>query len=252
MYNDIVALRRYYSSTAGKLAERVLAVAIAGVYRPSGNERVLGFGYVTPWLDRIAAHVERTIAFMPASQGAFPWPLRQPSRTALVFEEDLPLPDSAVDAVLMVHALEHAQAPRETLAEFWRVLAPNGRLVVVVPNRRGLWARFEHTPFGTGRPFSQGQIEALLREAGFTVEQVGQGLHYPPLKRVSLLRLCVPLERIGRRLWPLFAGVLVVEARKRVFQGLPVAAKRSRRVFAPVLAPQGAARNASNKDALST
>ncbi|MBP0587884.1 class I SAM-dependent methyltransferase, partial [Mycobacterium tuberculosis] len=81
-------------------------------------------------------------------QGAASWPPAEASSTALVFEEDLPLPDSAVDRILMVHALEHAEDPRETLKEMWRALAPNGRLVIVVPNRRGLWARFEHTPLG--------------------------------------------------------------------------------------------------------
>ncbi|HET7413463.1 MAG TPA: SAM-dependent methyltransferase, partial [Pararhizobium sp.] len=45
---------------------------------------------------------------------------------------------------------------------------------------------------------------------------------------------------IGRRLWPVFSGVLIVEAQKRLYQGLPVARRASRRVFVPVLAPQGA------------
>ena len=40
-------------------------------------------------------------------------------------------------------------------------------------------------------------------------------------------------------LWPAFSGVIVVEAQKRLYQGLPVASRASRRVFAPVLAPQG-------------
>jgi hypothetical protein len=55
-----------------------------------------------------------------------------------------------------------------------------------------------------------------------------------------MMRLHALLERTGRRFWPIFAGVLVVEAQKRLYQGLPVAARASRRVFVPVLAPQGA------------
>ena len=49
------------------------------------------------------------------------------------------------------------------------------------------------------------------------------------------------LERSGRRLWPIFSGVIVVEAQKRLYQGLPVAKRASRRVFVPVLSPQGVA-----------
>ena len=48
--------------------------------------------------------------------------------------------------------------PRELLREMWRVLAPNGRLLIVVPNRRGLWARVDTTPFGYGSPFSRSQL----------------------------------------------------------------------------------------------
>jgi SAM-dependent methyltransferase len=239
MHCDIVALRSFYASTAGKLAERMIGLALAEQVKAYANERVLGFGYAVPWLDRLGAQAERTLAFMPAGQGAYPWPKGQPSRTALVFEEDLPLPDAAVDTILMVHALEHAQSPRDTLAEFWRVLAPNGRLIIIVPSRRGLWARFEHTPFGTGRPYTRGQLQGLLRDANFSVDHVGEALHYPPFRRRYFLNLHAAFDTLGRKLWPMFAGVLIIEARKHVFQGLPVAAKKSRRVFAPVLAPQG-------------
>jgi SAM-dependent methyltransferase len=239
MHCDIVALRSYYATSAGKLAERMIGTALLGLVRSHPNERVLGFGYALPWLERFAANAERTLAFMPAGQGAYPWPKGQPCRTALVFEEDLPLPDSAVDTVLMVHALEHAQSPQDSLAEFWRVIAPNGRLIIIVPSRRGLWARFDHTPFGTGQPYTATQVKALLRDANFTVEQVSEALHYPPFKRRYFLNLYAMFDTLGRAFWPIFAGVLIIEARKRVFQGLPVAAKKSRRVFAPVLAPQG-------------
>jgi hypothetical protein len=127
------------------------------------------------------------------------------------------------------------------------VLAPGGRLVVVVPNRRGVWARFEHTPFGTGRPFSRGQLTALLRETNFTPGPWSDALFFPPSRRRFLLRFHQLLEKTGRRFWPMFSGVIVVEAQKRLYQGLPVAQRASRRVFVPVLAPQGATRAARQR-----
>ena len=50
-----------------------------------------------------------------------------------------------------------------------------GKLVIVTPNRRGLWARFEHTPFGTGRPFSRGQLTELLRLKQMETENLPPG-----------------------------------------------------------------------------
>ena len=143
-----------------------------------------------------------------------------------------------------MHLLEHAENPRETLKEIWRVLAPGGRLVIVVPNRRGVWARFEHTPFGTGRPFSRGQLTALLRETNFTPAAWSEALCFPPSQRRWMMRFHRLLERSGRRLWPIFSGVIIVEAQKRLYQGIPVTQRASRRVFVPVLSPQGATRTA--------
>lgn len=51
--------------------------------------------------------------------------------------------------------------------QIWRVLTPGGRMIVVVPNRAGVWARVEHTPFGHGRPYSRGQLRELLSETQF-------------------------------------------------------------------------------------
>jgi SAM-dependent methyltransferase len=243
MHADIVELREFYASTLGHLAERSIGMALTPLWAKLPQERLVGLGYALPWLDRFRSDTERTFAFMPAGMGAVNWPAGEASLSALVFDEDLPLPDSAVDRILMVHALEHSEDPRETLKEAWRVLAPGGRLVIVAPNRRGLWARFEHTPFGTGRPYSRGQLARLLREVNFTLGASSEALLFPPVKTRALMRPASWLERMGRKVFMPFAGVIIMEAQKRLYQGVPVSKKVSRRVFVPVLAPQGTGRN---------
>lgn len=242
MNTDIVDLRSFYASLLGKLAERSIMAGLSSVWAKIPEERLVGLGYALPWLERLGTEAERVFAFMPARQGAIRWPSHGPSASALVHEDDLPLPDAAVDRVLMVHALEHAENPQQMLMEAWRVLAPGGRLVIVVPNRRGIWARFEHTPFGTGQPYSKSQLTDLLREANFTPTRWTDTLHFPPSQKRWLLRLHRPIGDVGGRLWPLFAGAIIVDAEKRLYQGIPAAAKRSRRVLVPVLSPQGATR----------
>lgn len=242
MHADIVELRAFYSTLTGRLAERAIATALSLNWTPMADERLVGLGYCLPWLERFGPDAERVLAFMPAGQGAVKWPAEGPCATALVFEEDLPLADSSIDRLLMVHALEFAENPRETLKEAWRVLSPGGRLVAVVPNRRGFWSRSERTPFGAGRPYSRGQMIALLREAGFTPTGFAEALFFPPVSRRSILGAFALIERAGRRFWPLFAGVNIVVAEKRLYQGVPARVRSSRRVFAPVLSPQGAGR----------
>jgi SAM-dependent methyltransferase len=236
---DIVDLREFYHSPLGRVAEQSITVALSSLWARLPEERLVGLGFAVPYLDHFRHDTERTFAFMPAGQGAVNWPAGELSSTALVFDEELPLPDSSVDRVLMVHSLEFAENPRESLKEIWRVLAPGGRVVIVVPNRRGVWARMEHTPFGSGRPYSRGQLVSLLREANFTPGASSEALFFPPSRIRTLLKLRHVFDGIGRRFWPVFSGVLVIEAQKRLYQGLPVAARSSRRVFVPVLAPQG-------------
>lgn len=251
MHADIVDLRAFYNSMLGRLAERSIAMALSAIWAQIPNERLVGLGYALPWLERFGTDAERVFAFMPAAQGAVRWPPEGPSATALVFDEELPLPDSSIDRILMIHSLEHAENPAETLTEMWRVLAPNGRLLIVVPNRRGVWSRFEHTPFGTGRPFSRGQLTTLLRGSNFTPGASAEALFFPPSKRRTILRFYQFAEKLGRRFWPMFSGVIVIEAQKRLYQGIPVKQRASRRVFVPVLSPQGAGRTGrlSVKDA---
>ncbi len=242
MHTDIVDLREFYASPLGQISSRSIVLALSTFWTKSSQERLLGFGYTTPVLDRFKVDAERAIAFMPAAQGAVNWPHGEPSATALVFEEDLPLPDSCIDRIVMMHSLEHAENPIETLREMWRILAPGGHLVIVVPNRRGVWARLEHTPFGTGRPYSRGQLIRLLRAAMFTPSGWSDALHFPPGKGRFSQRFATLFERLGRQFWPAFSGVVIVEATKKLYSGIPAAQQRSRRVFIPVLTPQGAAR----------
>jgi SAM-dependent methyltransferase len=109
----------------------------------------------------------------------------------------LPLPDAAVDRILLVHALEMTHDDPALLREVWRVLAAGGRLLAVVPNRRGVWARMDTTPFGHGRPYSRSQITQLLRETWFTPTAWGEALYVPPIEQRWFLRSAVAWERTG-------------------------------------------------------
>src|SRR5690348_9462250 len=161
---DVVDLRDFYSNRLGAVARHVVGRGVRRRWIDTRGLRVLGLGYATPYLGLFREEAERCLAFMPASQGVVRWPSERPGLTTLVDEDNLPLPDASVDRVLLVHALEMSHHSTQLLREVWRVLSGNGRLLAVVPNRRGLWARMDTTPFGQGRPYSRSQIVHLLRE----------------------------------------------------------------------------------------
>jgi len=236
---DVVDLRNFYAQHLGVVARRFVGRGIRKRFADTRGMSVLGVGYPTPYLGLFREEAERCLAFMPAAQGVVKWPTDRPSLAALVDELELPLTDSAVDRVLLVHALEMAHDPVALLREVWRVLAGGGRLLVVVPNRRGVWARLDTTPFGHGRPYSRSQITHLLREAWFTPTGWGEALHVPPVERGWFLRSAGAWERAGAAVATPFAGVHIVEATKQVYRAIPERRERARLVPAlePALAP---------------
>jgi SAM-dependent methyltransferase len=246
MYLDVVDLRAFYAEHLGEVVAHLVGTRLRKHWPSLKGERLLGVGYATPYLRSLAADTERVIAFMSAVQGVVNWPPEGPNVAALVAEDALPLPDAAVDRVLIVHSLEMSESPREQLREIWRVLAPGGRILLVVPNRRGIWAWAEKTPFGYGRPFTRGQLTSLLRDTMFSPLAWSEALAAPPIRHRPWLRSGNTWEQIGVALWGAFAGVIVVEATKQLYQGIPARARgRLKPAFRPALIPPPASARAA-------
>lgn len=244
MWNDVVDLRDFYHAPQGAVARRMVRRAVRALWPDVSGQRVLGLGYATPYLGAFRSQAERVIAAMPAPQGVLHWPDDEPRLAALVDEYDLPFADLSMDRVLLVHALECVEQVRPFLREVWRVMADSGRLLIVVPNRRGLWAATERTPFGHGRPYSPSQLSGLLRENLLTPLVTRQALFVPPVRWRLVLSTATASERAGMALFGHFGGVVVMEAVKQIYAGTPIAAAepvRGRRYF-PAGAPKGAPR----------
>lgn len=232
---DVVDLREFYAGRLGHAARRLVAHRLRSRFKGVRGATVLGLGYALPYLDAWRDEAERIIALMPGRQGVVHWPSEGPVMTALVDDGDLPLGNGSVDVALVVHELEVCDHPPGMLRELWRVLAPEGRALFIVPNRRGMWARFDSTPFGHGRPFSRQQLTAMLRDQQFSPTGWASALFVPPFDRGFLVRSAPAWERIGLWLSPGFSGILMVEAVKQVYA---VSTAARRRKLVPKLSPQ--------------
>jgi SAM-dependent methyltransferase len=216
MHQDVTELRDFYARPIGQITRRVLTRRIRARWPSIRGQTLIGLGFATPYLNPFRAEARRIGALMPASQGALIWPPTGPAMSVLVEEERLPLPDNSVDRMIAVHCIETAERVRPMLREIWRVLAPDGRLMLIAANRRSMWARLDTTPFGHGRPYSRGQLEKLLSDALFTPVDWTYALHMPPFERRFVLRAATNFERLGERVTPTFGGVIMVEAKKEV------------------------------------
>lgn len=239
---DVVDLREFYASPLGKATRRILMPRLSQAIGPLREQIVVGLGFAPPYFELLDRGSARLLAFMPARQGVIRWPEDSAVTSSLVDEYDLPLLESTADVVFVIHSLEVADTPVDLLREAWRVLAPQGRLVLVVPNRRGLWAGLDSSPFGQGQPYSKGQLAALLKEAQFSAQSWTYALRMPPSQREWVHKAAPAFESTGGWLGSRLSGVIIVEATKQVYAFSP--GKRARRLvprLSPVLLPRPAA-----------
>lgn len=101
--------------------------------------------------------------------------------------EDARFPDNSFDAVTFWHVFEHLRNPYWALKECYRILRPDGLLVVAVPNIDSWQARLTGKGwFHLDPPFhlyhySSKNLAGLLRKAGFEVSRAGHfSIEYNP------------------------------------------------------------------------
>ena len=202
---------------------------------------VLGIGFATPYMLPFCDESTRVSAVMPARMGVLSWSAPDGAgRNSVCLSDEgaLPFPDLSMDRILVVHSLEYTEQVNGLLRELWRVLADGGRLLVIVPNRRGTWAHADDTPFGHGHPYSLEQLNRTLRQSMFTPVRGTRALFLPPTRRRFWLATAPAWEKLGARWFRVLGGVVMVEAAKQIYAGTPAGERQRRRGYVTV--PEGA------------
>lgn len=148
----------------------------------------------------------------------------------------LPFGEGSLDVVLLLHTLELEENPHEVLREVLRVLVPEGHVVITGFNPWSWWGVWRllrrhrgEVPW-SGRFISQTRIRDWLALVGFETVDTRCFFFRMPLGSERIMARTNFLERFGPRWWPIFCGVYVVVARKRVSTLTPIRPRwRSRR-----------------------
>ncbi|MBT7642195.1 MAG: methyltransferase type 11 [Rhodobiaceae bacterium] len=230
---DITDLAEFYASPLGHHVQSVVCDGINRIWpkAASKDDVVLGYGYASPLVAPLWPNTHWHL-LMPQQQGVLAQDGITGSQkpTILGHEGYWPVRDNSVNRLLVMHGLEAANHVERVLDEGWRVLQPNGRALFVVPNRRGLWARSDATPFGAGRPFSRSQLTQTLRRTGFVPAQMRPALMLPPSLPVRAMQSLRMGERAVSFILPHLGGVWLIEAIKQV--PAPLSVQRARRARA--------------------
>jgi len=236
---DVITLRQFYTTPLGEGTRSLIAAAITHFWPQAKNEIMLGIGFSTPYLEPYLTESASMMICMPGQQGAAYWPPSGDNRVFLSHESELPIPESSVNRVLMLHSIENSEELTGMIKDAYRVLTPGGRILAIVPNRLGLWARSSRSPFGYGRPFSMAQLRELFTDHDFTVTRSTSALFIPPTHMRLAWRFARKIETIGKILCPFIGGVLLVEAEKQLYAAVkqPIVARKSYGVGIPAGKP---------------
>lgn len=152
---------------------------------------------------------------------------------------DADFADGSFDTVLVSHTLEHVSDPLAFMHEIHRVLAPDGSVILWLPNADSVEARlFGRYWMGYDAPrhlttFTVGTLGSLLAASGFRIDEVKHeviGLEWAWGLRLFARDWLPPAERILLRLHPLlivlFTLAATVSARRRRGGRVRVIARR--------------------------
>lgn len=152
--------------------------------------------------------------------------------------EQLPLAGDSVGVTLLPHTLEFCAEPHEVLREAYRVLIPEGHLVLVGFNPWSAWGvrrllQGREVPWN-GRFLSPQRVRDWLALLGFKVELTRHIFYRPPFNSPVLLKRLGVMERLGARWWPPLSAAYLLVARKRVLPLTPIRPRwRARRGLVP-------------------
>lgn len=216
MYSlNVTHLKQFYASSLGEMVGQHLRAKIASIWKDSDTDIILAVGFPNI-LWQTTPPPKNLLVAMPAEHGALCWP-GDKNKVFAVHNGALPLGDNTINRVILLHALEHSSNISALMQEIYRVLAPQGKVLTITPNRMGLWARFSNTPFGYGRPFSQLQLHSVIQESQLTFLRSYSAVFMPPSRNRLMLKCAAALELFGNLLLPMCGGLHIVEAEKQLY-----------------------------------
>jgi SAM-dependent methyltransferase len=143
-------------------------------------------------------------------------------------QDKLPIISDEIDVVFLAHCLEAIHNPHEVVREAYRVLKPEGHIIITGFNPwsswgiwRGLVRYIKKAPWD-GRFISLSRVKDWLALLGFDITHVQTCYFRPPVTNAATLRRLKWLEWLGRWVWPFWGGTYIVFAQKRVMTLTPI------------------------------
>jgi SAM-dependent methyltransferase len=217
MRQSAATLEAFYATRLGRAAATMVSQRLIDLWGPCAGENVLGIGFPAPLLPLWQTTARACIGVLPEDIGISAYMSSRGGAITIAPEHRLPFGDGTFDRIFLLHALEEADSPRLLMREAWRVLAPEGRIIIAAANRKSFWSINEAEAFGHGRPWTRKQLITFLNDSLFQVTASTTAVHMPPLNWRLITSAAKSWERVGELVTPALGGVVLVEAVKRLY-----------------------------------
>ena len=153
----------------------------------------------------------------------------------------LPIASDSVDLVVLMHHLSNTSEPHAVLREAFRILIPEGKLVIIDFNPMSFWGLrhllqswLEHPPF-SGHYYTARRIDDWMRLLGFDQHRHYRIGYLPPIQKRSVTRRLTWLEKGMKRWLPALSALNLMVYSKNISPLTPV---RHRWVTRKILPPK--------------
>ncbi|MDG1127068.1 MAG: methyltransferase domain-containing protein [Hellea sp.] len=213
----------FYRSPSSTLLIDILSRKINSRWPELSGQDVLGYGFCEKYLSFYKKTANRIILTLP-EKNLTKIEYDDMHGTSCITENlSLPFSDSRFDKILCIHGTGDSSNFDLLLQEFWRVLKPEGQIIIISSSRSGGWIK-NMGPFSEEKSFSRKKFKKSIIKSGFQITFFTGCIYFPYRKVSRKNRLPYLFEKICENIFPYFSRLVLVEAIKRLYaepHGMP-------------------------------
>lgn len=135
-----------------------------------------------------------------------------------ILDEDTKIADDYYDIIIITHFLEFQNKDNFIIRRIWQALKDNGKIIVLTPNRHGLWFYTGNHVFRAPKAYSHYQITKLLDSNLLLTDRVESVLFFPPLQKLNINNEWIAkIDKILSVIACKNGGIIISSAIKKVY-----------------------------------
>ena len=216
---DFLNYQKFYNSSIGNLLAHHIELKLKKYCYLRDNQNIGCFGYSLPYLNFLENH-NLVLSYCYSKRMGISKEDIFKLNKVLIDEDRIPFQDSYFDHAFLIHYLENTYNLQLSLREIWRTLAPEGKLYLIIPNKKSSWYLSSTSPFSSGSGFSKKQINNLLNDSFFEIQSIERLVYFPNKNFLIVRKYKDLIDKIGSLFLKYFNGVYLCIVKKKIYANI--------------------------------